>query len=84
MGNAALLVLDLLRGEDEGVDGLKVERLMRFGGQGCGGEHARAHQSGRWQWWLGSPLRENERGRSEVMRQRVAWVRFFHSSHRRE
>jgi hypothetical protein len=84
MGNAALPVLGLLRGEDEGVDGLKAERLTRFGRQGCGGDRAQACRSGRWQWWLGSPLRENERGRSEVRMQRVAWVQFFPSSHRRE
>jgi hypothetical protein len=84
MGNAAPPVLNLLCGEDEGVELLKADRLMKFGGWGCGGERVRAHQSGRRQWWLGSPLRENERGWSEVRRQRVAWAWFFPSLHRQE
>jgi hypothetical protein len=61
MGNAALPVLGLLRGEDERVEGLKAERLTQFGWQGRGGERARARWSGQQQWWLDSLLRENKR-----------------------
>jgi hypothetical protein len=38
MGNAALPMLGLLRGEDERVEGLKAKRLTRFDGRGFGGE----------------------------------------------
>jgi hypothetical protein len=47
--------------EDEEVEELKAKLRTHFGRRGCDGERARARQSERWQWWLGSPLGENER-----------------------
>jgi hypothetical protein len=65
MGNAALPMLGLLRGEDEGVEGLKAERLTRFGGWGCGGERARARRSGGGNGGLILCFERERGGRSE-------------------
>jgi hypothetical protein len=66
MGNAALPILGLLRGEDEGVEGLKAELDARFGGRRCGGERTRARRSERQHWQLSSPLRARARRKERM------------------
>jgi hypothetical protein len=62
-GNAALSRSGSLRGEDEGIKGLKAERETRFGWRWWGGERTWARQSWWCQWRLVFPLGENERER---------------------
>jgi hypothetical protein len=48
VGNAALLGLGSLRGEDEGIEGLKAELETWFGRRWCCGDCTRPWQSSRW------------------------------------
>jgi hypothetical protein len=46
--NAALPVLGSLRGEGEGMEGFRAERLTQFDRRWCGGNRARPWRSLRW------------------------------------
>jgi hypothetical protein len=72
VGNAALPGFGSLRGEDEGIEGLRAELGTRFGTRWCGGERARARQSLWQQWRLGfsaSGASAKEKRRAEMERQ---------------
>jgi hypothetical protein len=59
VGNAALLGLGSLRGEDEGIEGLKAELEMQFGRRWCGGDCTQPWRSSRWRLLAGE---DNEGG----------------------